>query len=125
MELAPLLLVVLLAAGVAGVSFVIVQRTRALLTRIDTDAETIRTLADCVESAIVRQSVALQYHLMASDPLHRSENVRARALEDSALAHLEVEIGKTGPAGMTALNDTRLLLRRWHRTPGRAAERRD
>ena len=111
-----LLLVVLLSAGVVGVAFVIVQRTDRLLERIATDAEAIRSLADTVESAVARQSVALQYHLMVPDPVHRAEYFSARALEDTALAHLDVAVGKAGQPSMTALSNIRLLLRRWHRT---------
>ena len=112
-EAVPLLLVVLLALGVVAVTFVIVARTDALLRSITVQAESIRTLADTVESAVARQSVAVQGNL--SDPKQRAEYDAARSVEDTAIAHLDRAVGPAGPAAMSALSQVRLVLRSWHR----------
>jgi signal transduction histidine kinase len=104
---------VLLAVGVVAVTFVIEARTDRLLRSITVQAESIRTLADTVESAVARQSVVLQGNL--SDPKQRAEYDAARSVEDTALAHLEGAVGAAGPAAMSALSQVRLVLRSWHR----------
>ena len=114
-EALPLLLVLLLAIGVVVVTFVIVSRTDALLTSIDVQAERMRSLADTVESAVARQSVVVETGLALTDPVRRAEYERARAVEDSSLAHLERAVGGAGPTAMSALSEVRLLLGRWHR----------
>ena len=115
-EVLPLLLVALLAVGVVAVTFVIVQRTDRLLDSISVQAETIRALADTVQTAVARQSAAIQNHLLNADPLHRAEYQAARTVEDSALVHLDRAVGPAGPAAMSALSNVKLVLRRWHRT---------
>jgi signal transduction histidine kinase len=111
----PLILVLALAAGVVAVTLVIVQRTEGLLQSISVQAETIRALADTVETAVARQSAAIQNHLLSPDPGHRAEYEAARAAEDSALVHLEQSVGPAGAAAMSALSNVRLVLRSWHR----------
>src|SRR5688572_6573000 len=116
LEALPLMLVLVLAVGVVAVSFVIVERTDRLLESISLQAETIRSLADTVESAVSRQSGAVQSHLLNQDPEHRAEYEAARAAEDSALAHLDRAVGPAGPTAMSALSNMRLVLRSWHRS---------
>jgi signal transduction histidine kinase len=112
----PLILVLVLAAGVVAVSFVIVRRTGQLLDSISLQSETIRSLADTVESAVARQAAAIQNQLLNPDPQHRAAYEAARASEDSAIVHLDRAVGPAGPAAMSALSNVRLVLRGWHRS---------
>ena len=115
LEALPLLLVALFAIGVMAVTFVILQRTARLGASIATEIEQIRSLTDTVEMAVARQAVAVQNLMLDPDSLRRREYAAARALEDSAMVHLDRAAQIGGRPTMTALSGARLVLRGWRR----------